>query len=66
MTMDKDFGDLIFASGHEHSGLVRLPDVPAEERIALMELVLTKHSEELEAGAVITVRGERLRISRRS
>jgi predicted nuclease of predicted toxin-antitoxin system len=66
VTMDKDFGELIFAFGQEHSGVVRLPDVPVEERIALMDLLLTKHPADLEAGAVITVRGERLRISRRS
>lgn len=66
VTMDKDFGELIFASGHEHSGVVRLPDVPAEHRIALMDLILAKHAGDLEAGALITVRGERLRISRRS
>jgi predicted nuclease of predicted toxin-antitoxin system len=36
VTMDKDFGWLIFSSGEAHSGVVRLPDVPAEERIALM------------------------------
>ena len=62
--MDKDFGKLIFTSGEAHSGVVRLPDVPAEERIALMEMLLTKHEEDLSAGAVITVKGARVRISR--
>ena len=62
--MDKDFGKLIFASGEAHSGVVRLPDVPAEERISLMEMLLTKHEKDLSVGAVITVKGDRVRISR--
>jgi predicted nuclease of predicted toxin-antitoxin system len=64
VTMDKDFGKLIFASGEAHSGVVRLPDVPAEGRIALIEMLLTKHGEDLKGGAVITVKGDRVRISR--
>jgi predicted nuclease of predicted toxin-antitoxin system len=64
VTMDKDFGKLIFNSGEAHSGVVRLPDVPAEERIALMDMLLTRHEEDLLSGALITVKGERIRISR--
>lgn len=64
ISMDKDFGKLIFASGEAHSGVVRLPDVPAQERISLMESLLARHEEDLSSGAVITVRGERIRISR--
>jgi predicted nuclease of predicted toxin-antitoxin system len=29
VTLDKDFGALVFAHGASHCGLVRLPDVPA-------------------------------------
>lgn len=64
ITMDKDFGKLIFASGETHSGVVRLPDAPSEARIALMEMLLAKHEEDLNGGAVITVKGNRVRISR--
>lgn len=66
VTMDKDFGEFIFIGGASHCGLVRLPDVPAERRIALMERVLAEYAEELAAQSVITVRGERIRISRPS
>jgi predicted nuclease of predicted toxin-antitoxin system len=66
VTMDKDFGKLIFAAGESHCGVVRLPDVPAEGRIALMEMLLTEHEDDLEAGAVITVKGDRIRISRQA
>ena len=38
VTMDKDFGALVFEEQKAHSGLVRLPDVPAERRIELMSV----------------------------
>lgn len=66
VTMDKDFGELVFFHGARHHGLVRLPDVPAASRIALMQGVLEKHAAELADGAVVTVRGGRIRISRSS
>ena len=66
VTIDKDFGEVIFTGGASHCGLVRLPDVPAERRIALMERLLADYSHELAAQAVITVRGSRIRISRQS
>jgi predicted nuclease of predicted toxin-antitoxin system len=62
VTIDTDFGELIF--GREHAGLVRLPDVPAAQRIRLMAQVLMRYHAELENGAIITVRGGRIRISR--
>jgi predicted nuclease of predicted toxin-antitoxin system len=64
VTMDKDFGELIFLEGKGHCGLVRLPDVPVERRIALMGKILVDHGNDLLAQAVVTVRGERIRISR--
>mgnify|MGYP001563587020 CR=1 FL=1 len=65
MTMDKDFGQLIFIEKAPHCGLVRLPDVPAARRIDLMQRLLRDHAQELADGAILTVRGERIRISRR-
>jgi len=64
VTMDKDFGEFIFARGAQHAGLVRLPDVRARQRIALTEQVVSQHGADLTAGSVITVRGGRIRISR--
>jgi predicted nuclease of predicted toxin-antitoxin system len=66
VTMDKDFGELIFAGRASHCGLVRFPDLSAERRIALMERILADYSHELAAHSVITVRGGRVRISRSS
>jgi predicted nuclease of predicted toxin-antitoxin system len=64
ITIDTDFGELVYVDRVSHSGIIRLPDVPAQRRIKLMETVLREHFQDLEAGAIITVRGARVRISR--
>lgn len=66
VTIDKDFGGLLFVERIRHCGLIRLPDVPAAQRISLVEQVLLNHSGELAESAIITVRGGRIRISRTS
>ena len=63
ITIDTDFGELIYVHDQPHARLIRLPDVPAERRIALTAEVLERHAHALEARAVVTIRGERVRIS---
>lgn len=65
VTIDKDFGKFLFLKGENHCGLVRLPDVLPEVRIRLMEQILADHATDLADGAIVTVRGDRIRISRR-
>jgi predicted nuclease of predicted toxin-antitoxin system len=65
VTNDSDFGRLIFAGGLPHEGMVRLPDVPVAERISLMSQVLERHSVDLQAGAIITVKGNKIRVTRK-
>jgi predicted nuclease of predicted toxin-antitoxin system len=64
ITMDRDFGALLFGEGASHAGLVRLPDVPSTTRVALMSQVLQTFAPDLDRGAVVTVRGGRIRVSR--
>lgn len=64
VTIDTDFGEFIFRENMPHAGLVRLPDVPAGARIALMERVLSLPLAEQLSGSVVTVRGGRIRVSR--
>ena len=64
ITIDSDFGRLIHLGGASHSGLIRLPDIPAGPRIALVERILADYRPEEIIGSVITVRGRRIRISR--
>ncbi len=63
VTIDTDFGELVYVRDVPHAGLVRLPDVSAAQRIALMAEVLEQHRQALERQAVVTVRGGRVRIS---
>ena len=52
------------AAGRDrHAGLVRLPDVRVQGRIALMAEVLQRHRKALESQALITIRGGRIRIT---
>lgn len=48
ITIDTDFGELLFVEQKAHCGLVRLPDVPASERISLMTQVIERYPRELE------------------
>ena len=64
VTIDKDFGQIVFVEKVCHCGVVRLPDVPAAKRILLVQKLLQDHAQELADGAILTVRGERIRIAR--
>ena len=63
VTIDTDLGELIHLHGIPHAGLIRLPDVPAEQRIALLSELIERHGQALEAQAIVTIRGGRIRIS---
>ncbi len=63
VTIDTDFGELLFVDKRPHCGLIRLPDVPAAQRIELMKLLLERYTDSLENGAVVTVRSGRVRLS---
>ncbi len=62
VTIDSDFGTLVFLLGADHAGIIRLPDVPASARIALMADLLERHGPDL-PGSIVTIRGGRIRIS---
>ena len=64
MTIHTDFGKLIHLHNVAHVGLVRLPDVPAERRIALIAELIERHDEALKAGTVVTIKGGTIRVSR--
>lgn len=63
ITIDTDFGELIYLRNVPHAGLIRLPDVPAEQRIALVAEIISRYRPELENRAIVTVRGQRIRVS---
>ena len=63
VTIDTDFGTLVHLEGAKHAGIIRLPDVPASHRIELLKQLLSEQGEAMSRGAVITVRGGRIRVS---
>ena len=63
VTIDTDFGRLIFVEETVHAGLVRLPDIPARQRIELMSRILDMYPIQLQNRAIITVSGNRIRIT---
>jgi len=63
ITIDRDFGALVYVKRINHAGVVRLPDVPVRQRIALMAEVLDTHRQALESQALVTIRGGRIRIT---
>ncbi len=65
LTIDTDFGQLVFMEKRAHAGLVRLPDAPAKQRVIIMEDILVRFTAELEQGLIITIQGGRVRISKR-
>ncbi|MBJ6108631.1 DUF5615 family PIN-like protein [Hymenobacter sp. BT523] len=64
VTMDKDFGDLIFKEMRPHHGvlLLRLEEATGPERATVVRLILEQHAEEL-PGRFAVFQNERLRIS---
>jgi predicted nuclease of predicted toxin-antitoxin system len=63
ITIDTDFGQLVFLEGQSHSGLIRLPDVSSKERVEIIKDLIERFHKELESSAIITVRGGKIRIS---
>ena len=63
ITIDTDFGQLVFLEGQSHSGLIRLPDVSSKERVEIIEDLIERFHKELESSGIITVRGGKIRIS---
>lgn len=63
ITLDNDFGELLFVRQAPHAGVIRLPDLPVDQRIILTGEVIRDHQEALERQALITIRGSRVRIT---
>ena len=48
ITLDKDFGELVYKSGLNHSGvlLLRMEDARAHEKVLAIELILNEYADE--------------------
>ena len=49
ITMDKDFGELVYNSGMDHAGvlLLRLEDADAEKKVRIIEKILAEFQNKL-------------------
>lgn len=63
ITMDKDFGELVYNSGKLHSGvlILRLDDANGDKKVKTIKKILSEYSDKL-YGKFCVFQGERLRI----
>ena len=62
VTIDKDFGELAVVHRLPHRGIIRLVGLAAAQQGTVTAEVLAKYSEELSAGAIVTVEATRVRV----
>jgi predicted nuclease of predicted toxin-antitoxin system len=62
VTLDNDFGELVFAKHFPHCGIIRLVDVPAREHAIACMKVLEAFRRDLPEGAIVTVETGRTRV----
>ncbi|MEK7828990.1 MAG: DUF5615 family PIN-like protein [Deltaproteobacteria bacterium] len=63
ITMDKDFGELVFNSGKLHSGvlILRLENANGDQKVKSVKKILSEYSDKL-YGKFCVFQGERLRV----
>jgi predicted nuclease of predicted toxin-antitoxin system len=62
VTLDKDFGRLLFLQGRPHAGIVRLVSLSTRQQVRVCLRVLAEQGAKLAACAVITAESDRVRI----
>ena len=61
VTLDKDFGEIAIVRRIPHSGIIRLVDLSARQQGPVCLVVIAKHGEALQSGAIVTAEPGRLR-----
>lgn len=64
VTLDKDFGELAVIHGLPHYGILRLVNMSALRQAYVCQLCLSRYSEDLLAGGIVTAEESRVRIRR--
>ena len=62
VTLDKDFGELAVLRALPHVGIIRLVTFSVAQQVQVCLSAVELHQAELESGAIITARPNRLRI----
>lgn len=65
VTEDKDFGEIVFARGHEHGTVVRLVELSVDQQVRAIDELLEQYADELAGAAIVTITLGRVRIRRR-
>lgn len=65
ITIDTDFGMLVFRDGAKHAGVLRLRQAVASELAERASEDVAAHGDDLEAGAFVTDDGDGIRITKR-
>lgn len=65
VTIDADFGMLVFRDGAKHVGVLRLRDSTPSKLAERASEVIDSHGDDLEAGAFLTDDGDRIRVTKR-
>lgn len=64
VTTDNDFEQMIWQQSKPHCGVLRIENVPREERRILLENALKEHCQDLEAGFIVIALRNKFRIRR--
>ena len=62
ITLDKDFGELVFVIGAPHPGILRLSRMRAREQGDAILRTLDRHGKDLQEGALVVATPKRVRI----
>ena len=62
VTVDKDFGELIFVLRQPHGTIIRFVEMSVDNQIAAMQELLDRHADDLLANTLITVSPGRIRV----
>lgn len=66
VTEDKDFGDLVFAQRLAHPCIIRFTEMAVVDKVAAMQELIDHHADAMQAGNIIVVSRNRVRIRRQT
>jgi len=64
LTTDLDFEEMIWREGRRHCGLLRVENLPREQRQRLLEETLSQHAGDLQSGAIVIATRRHTRVRR--
>ncbi|RLB18419.1 MAG: hypothetical protein DRG63_02420 [Deltaproteobacteria bacterium] len=62
VTTDKDFEEMIWHQGKKHCGVLRLENLPRQQRLTLLRDAMNLYAGELESGAIVIAYSYKYRI----